>query len=79
MSGRLYQRSCEILNAIYHKQPPISVLTTLKHFTAITVRDLNPGLRLAQPGNPADKSSVLLPPYYLKTEAESSFGNVVVL
>jgi hypothetical protein len=37
------------------------------------------GLRLAQPGGPTDRLSVLFTPFYLKTEAESSFRNVVVL
>jgi hypothetical protein len=37
------------------------------------------GLRLAQPGGPTDRVSVLFPLFYLKTEAESSFRNVVVL
>jgi hypothetical protein len=37
------------------------------------------GLRLPQPGGPADSLSVLFPVFHLKTEAESRFRNVVVL
>jgi hypothetical protein len=37
-----------------------------------------PGLRLAQPGGPTARVSVLLP-FYLKTEAEFSFRKVVIL
>jgi hypothetical protein len=37
-----------------------------------------PGLRLAQLGGPAYRVSVLFP-FYLKTEAEYSFRNVVIL
>jgi hypothetical protein len=38
-----------------------------------------PGLRLVQPRSPTDRHSVLFPPFYLKTEAESSFRNVIAL
>jgi hypothetical protein len=38
-----------------------------------------PGLRLAQPGGPTDRVSVLFLLFYLKTEAESSFQNAVIL
>jgi hypothetical protein len=38
-----------------------------------------PGLRLFQPGDPTDRLSVSSPLFCLKTEAESSFRNVVVL
>jgi hypothetical protein len=39
----------------------------------------DPGLRLAQPGGPTDRLSVLFPPFYLMTKSESSFGNVAIL
>jgi hypothetical protein len=40
---------------------------------------LRPGLRLAQPEGLADRLSVLFPTFYLKTEAESSFREDVIL
>jgi hypothetical protein len=38
-----------------------------------------PGLRLAQPGSPTDRFSVLFPLFYLMMKAESIFRNVVIL
>jgi hypothetical protein len=37
-----------------------------------------PGLSPAQPGGPTHKVSALFFPLYMKTEAESSFWNVIL-